>query len=72
MQNSMVMLTFPVIDYKYPFQANLGSEIESCQFKLKFGTSTNSNMQNSMVVFTFYVNLVQKNENYQFQLKFDT
>ena len=26
---------------------------ENCQFKLKFGTKTNSNMQNSIVVFTF-------------------
>ena len=24
-----------------------------CEFKLKFGTQTNSNIQNSMVVFTF-------------------
>ena len=42
---------------------------QNYQFKLKFGTSTNSNMQNSMVMFTFSVfdrayafsaNLVQK------------
>ena len=26
---------------------------ENCQFKLKFGTLTNSDMQNSIVMFTF-------------------
>ena len=45
------------------------SENQDLQFKLKFGSWTNSNMQNSMVVFTFAVldqkhpffsNLVQK------------
>ena len=30
-------------------------KIQNCHFKLKFGTSINSNMQNSMVVFTFSV-----------------
>ena len=30
-------------------------ESQNCQFKLKFGTKTNLNMQNSMVVFTFAV-----------------
>ena len=34
-----------VLDRKYTF----------CQFKLKFCTQTNSNMQNSMVMFTFSV-----------------
>ena len=29
--------------------------MQNCQFELKFGTSTNSNMQNSIVVFTFSV-----------------
>ena len=42
---------------------------QNCQFKLKVGTQTNSNWQNSMVVFTFFVldgkypfwaNLIQK------------
>ena len=42
---------------------------QNCQFKLKFGTLTNLNMQNSVVVFTFsildqkhtfWANLVQK------------
>ena len=34
---------------------------QNCKFKLKLGTYTNSNMQNSMVMFTFsYPNLVRK------------
>ena len=46
-----------------------GPKNQNYQFKLKFGTYTNSNMQNSMVIFTFSVfdrkysfwaNLVQK------------
>ena len=39
-QNSMAMFTFFVG--------------EICQLKLKFGTDTNSNMQNWLVVFTFF------------------
>ena len=38
-----------------PFLGKFGPKSKSCQFKLKFGTWTNSNMQNSMVVFTFSV-----------------
>ena len=46
-----------------------GPKNQNCQFKLKFGNKTNSNMQNSMMMFTFsvfnhnypsWVNLVQK------------
>ena len=45
------------------------SKNQNCQLKLKFGTNTNLNMQNSMVIFTFAVldrkhpfwaNLIQK------------
>ena len=32
---------------------NFGSINQSCQFKLKFGTYNNLNLQNSMVMFTF-------------------
>ena len=51
------------------------------QFKLKFGTYTTSNMQNSMVICTFFVldgeylfwaNLVQKIKIFGFKLKFGT
>ena len=44
---------FFVLDRKFPFLANLIKKIKNCQFKLKFGTWTNSNMQNLMVTFTF-------------------
>ena len=55
MQNSMVMFTFSVFDRKNPFWANLDQKSQNYQFKLKFGTQTNSNMQYSIVVFTFFV-----------------
>ena len=98
MQNSMVMFTFSVFDWNYPFWVKLiqkikmvnlswnlvpkqiwicriqwhcsffycfipekpflgkfGPKNQTCQFKLKFGTYTNSNMQNSMAVFNFSV-----------------
>ena len=51
------------------FLSKFGPKSQTCQYKLKFGTWTNSNMQNSMMVFTFsvlvwkqtfLVNLVQK------------
>ena len=59
----------------FPFQpeirfwANLDKKSQNCQFKLKFGSKSNSNMQNSIVIVTFSVldqkhtfwaNLVQK------------
>ena len=52
-----------------PFLGKFDSKSQNFQFKLKFGTSTNSNIHNSMVVFNFSVldweyhfwaNLVQK------------
>ena len=38
-----------------PFLGKFGPKNQNCQFNLKFGTWTNSNMENSMVVFTFSV-----------------
>ena len=97
MQNSMILFTFFVFEWKYPFWANLvqkvkiiswswnlvarliricriqwccslfcfwveipflgkfGPKNQNCHFKLKIGTYTNSNMQNSMILFTFFV-----------------
>ena len=55
--------------WETPFQGKFGPKNQNCQFQLKFGTKTNSNMQSSVVVFTFCVldwkhpfwaNLVQK------------
>ena len=52
-----------------PFLGKFGPKTQNYQFKLKFGTYTNSTMQNSMMLFTFFVfeqkysfsaNLVQK------------
>ena len=52
-----------------PFLGKFGPKIQNSQFKLKPSTETNSNMQNSMVVFTFFdldrkypfrANLIQK------------
>ena len=51
------------------FLGKSGQKNQNCQFKLKFGTKTNLNMRNSMMMFTFsvfehkylfWVNLVQK------------
>ena len=69
MQNLLVTFTFSVSDRKYFFFGKFDPKNQNCQFKLKFGTYTNSNTQNSMVIFTFSVfdrkylfwaNLVQK------------
>ena len=47
----------------------IGPKYQNCQFKLKFGTYINSNMQDSLVMFTFlcfdwkypfWANLVRK------------
>ena len=52
-----------------PFLGKFGPKNQNCHFKLKFGTYTSSNMQNSMVMFIVFVfdrkypflaNLVQK------------
>ena len=54
---------------------------QNCQFEFKFGTYTNMNMQNTMVVFTFSIfdrkylfggTFGLNNQNYQFELKFGT
>ena len=64
-----------------PFLGKFGPKTQNYQFKLKFCTQTNPNMQISMVMFTFslfdwkylfWENLVQKNQNYQSELKFRT
>ena len=45
------MVPFPEI----PFLGKFGPNNQNCQFKLKFGTKTNSNKQNLMVLFTFSI-----------------
>ena len=62
-------MQFSLSDQKYPPWAMFGPKYQNCQFKLKFANKSNSNMQNSMVMFTFsvfdwkypfWVNSVQK------------
>ena len=38
-----------------PFLGKFGPKNQNCHFKLKFGIQTNSNMQDSVVLFTFSV-----------------
>ena len=52
MQNLIVVFTFFCFRRKTPFLCKFG-EKKNCQLKLKFVNWANSNMQNSMVVFTF-------------------
>ena len=46
---------FSVFHQKYPFLGKYSPKNQNSQFKLKLGTKTNSNMQNSIVLFTFSV-----------------
>ena len=64
-----------------PSLGKFGPKIQNWQMKLKSGTKINSNMQNWMVLFTFYVlngkysfwaNFDPKKQNCQFKLKFGT
>ena len=50
MQNSPFLFKLEI-----PFQANLVQKAQNCHFKQKYGTKTDLNMQNSMVVLTFFV-----------------
>ena len=69
MQNSMVVFIASVFRLEIP--------IENCQFQLKCDTQSNSNMKNSVVMFTvferkypFYGKSVSKNQNHLLKLKF--
>ena len=46
----MMLFTFSSFYGKYSFLGKFGSKNQNCQFKLKFGIKTNSNIQNSMVI----------------------
>ena len=39
----------------YNFSGKIWQKYQNCQFKLEFGTRSNSNMKNSMVMFSFSV-----------------
>ena len=51
----MVMFTFPFVDQKYPFWANLIQNNQNCLFKQEFGTLSTLNVLNSMALLTFSV-----------------
>ena len=51
----MALLIFFAFDQKYYFLEKFGPKSKNCQFKLKFGSYFNLNMQNSMVLFIFSV-----------------
>ena len=55
MQNLMLMFTFFCVRSEMSFLGKFGPKNQNCQFTLKFGTKTNFNMQNSMMVFNFAV-----------------
>ena len=38
-----------------PFLGKFGPKNQNTHFMLKFGTETNSNMQNSMTLFSFFI-----------------
>ena len=44
---------FSIFDWKYLLGGNLFQKNQNCQFKLKFSTQTNLDMQNSIGMFTF-------------------
>ena len=69
MQNSIVIFIFFLSGPEFHFLSKFGPKNQNCQSKLKFVTWANSNIQNSMLLFTFSVlerkhlfeeNLVQK------------
>ena len=49
------MFNFFVFDWKYLFWGKFSPKHQNYQFKLKFGSWPNSNIQNSMMLFTFSV-----------------
>ena len=52
MQNLMMVFIFFWFRLEIPL-GKFGPKSQNCQFNLKFGTLTNSNTQNSVVMFTF-------------------
>ena len=69
------------IQTRNPFLGQVGPKNQNFHFKLKFSALTNSNMQSSIVMFTFFCfyheilflgKFGPKNQNCQFKLKFGT
>ena len=52
----MIMFISFILDWKYHFFGQtISKKNKNCQFKGKLGTESNSDMQNSMALFTFSV-----------------
>ena len=75
------MFTFSVLDQKTSFWVNLVKKNQNCKFKMEFGSKTNLNRQNSMMMFPFSAfdhkisflgKFGPKIQNCLFTLKFDT
>ena len=72
------MFTFSIFWLEIHFLARFGPKIQNCLFKVKFNTQCKSNMQNSIVIFTFRPETLflgifcPSNRNCQFKLKFGT
>ena len=68
---------FPFFWLEIPFLGKFVPKNQNCHFQLKFGTYSNSNMQNSMVMFISFVfdwkcpfsKFRQESQNYQLKLK---
>ena len=76
---NVVWFTFSILDWKRLFFCKFAPKNENCQFKLKFGTLTISNILSSMVMFAFFSleslflrKFGPSNQNCQFKLKFGT
>ena len=78
MQNSKLLSTFSVLDWEYLTWAYLIQKNKNYQFILEFGTSTNSNMKISMVMFfnfffeqkySFFSKSISKNQYCLLKLK---
>ena len=80
MQNLMVVFTFPFFRPEICFLGKFRPKNQNCLLKVKFGTQTNLNFQNSMVLFTFHYRpeipffgqIWSEKCNCQYKLKFAT
>ena len=72
MQNSTILFTF-FFRSEISFLRKFGPKTQYYQFKLEFGIYTNSNMQDSMVMFAFSIldEFGLKTQNCQSKVKLD-
>ena len=55
MQNSMVIFIFFGLRPETSLTSKFIPKNQNCQLKLKFGTSTNSTVKNTVVIFIFFL-----------------